>query len=104
MTSAISIPGDGRNIKDINEALEVETRFKAQKANQQRYFYTLISNVKKVIGAKHMGYYVDSNLLFNEALRVKKSINDWPEFIMKELNTNPTKWIERKKLKRIYEL
>ena len=102
ITSALSFPDD--NIKEIDEALAVEERKKSQKANLKRYFFTLIANAKKVLGPKNMGYYVDSILLFNEAMKKKISVDDWPAFIMNQLNTKPTKWIEPKKLSKINSL
>ena len=102
ITSALSFPED--NIKEIDEALAVEERKKSQKANLKRYFFTLIANAKKVLGPKNMGYYVDSILLFNEAMKKNISVDDWPAFIMNELNTKPTKWIEPKKLSKINSL
>ena len=84
ITSVLSIPDD--SIKEVNEALVVEEEKKTQRANLKRYFFTLIANAKKVMGPKHMGYYVDSILLFNEAIKREKPVDEWPEFIMKHLN------------------
>lgn len=99
ITSVLSIPDS--SMKEVDEALAEEERKKVQKANLKRYFFTLIANAKKVLGPKNMGYYVDSILLFNEAIKRNKSVDDWPAFIMAELNTNPRKWIEPKKLTKI---
>eukprot|EP00826_Nyctotherus_ovalis_P066409 TRINITY_DN9808_c0_g1_i6.p1 TRINITY_DN9808_c0_g1~~TRINITY_DN9808_c0_g1_i6.p1 ORF type:complete len:414 (-),score=117.21 TRINITY_DN9808_c0_g1_i6:270-1511(-) len=102
ITSAISIPEN--NMKDVEEALAVEESKKVQKANLKRYFFTLIANAKKVLGPKNIGYYVDSTLLFNEVIRRQQSVDDWPAFIMTELNNNPNTWVVPKKYAKIQAL
>jgi len=104
VTSGISLHNTDRNLSEVNEALALEEKLRTQKDNQKRYFYTLISNAKKVLGPKHMGYYTDNIFLFNEVLKENTSIDKWPEFIMKELNGNPKKWVDPKKLRKIQEL
>jgi len=102
VTSALSIPDS--NMREVDEALAVEERKKVQKENLKRYFFTLIANAKKVLGPKNMGYYVDSMMLFNESVKRNKSVDDWPGFIMTELNSNPQNWVEPKKLAKIQAL
>jgi len=102
MNSAVGIPD--ANIKEVDEAIKVEEKKKTQRENLKRYFYTLVTNAKKTIGQKHLGYYVETMLLFNEAIKEQKSVDDWPGFIMNELNSNPTKWIDSRKLNKIKEL
>ena len=53
------------------------------------------------MGEDNIGYYADSNMLFNEVIRQKKSIEDWPNFVMKELNKNPRSWIEPRRCSRL---
>ena len=89
------------NIKDIEEALAVEEKKKVEKANLKRYFFTLVVNSKKVLGPKHIAHYTNNMLLFNEATKQNISVDDWPMFIMTQLNTNPSAWIEPKKLYKI---
>lgn len=91
-------------MKDVEEALAVEESKKVQRANLKRYFFTLIANAKKVLGPKNIGYYVDSTLLFNEVIRRQQSVDDWPAFIMTELNNNPNTWVVPKKYAKIQAL
>jgi len=70
----------------------------------KRYFYTLVANAKKTVGANHLGNYAETHLLFNEVVKLHKSVDDWPGFIMTELMNSPNKWIDAKKLKRLQEL
>ena len=91
-------------MKEVDESITLEEKKKSQKAQMKRYFYTLVTNAKKTLGGKHMGYYAETQLLFNEALKQQKSVDDWPNFIMNELNNTPDKWVDPKKLKKIQDL
>lgn len=92
------------NIREVDEVLALETRKRVQRENLKRYFYTIISNAKRVLGPRHLGYYVSSALLFNEIVQAKKSVDEWADFVLRELNNNPTKWIEEKKLAKLMSL
>eukprot|EP00826_Nyctotherus_ovalis_P065803 TRINITY_DN9687_c0_g11_i1.p1 TRINITY_DN9687_c0_g11~~TRINITY_DN9687_c0_g11_i1.p1 ORF type:complete len:384 (-),score=82.97 TRINITY_DN9687_c0_g11_i1:264-1415(-) len=100
ITSAISVADE----KEVDEALKLQGQQRMHNANLKRYFYTLVANAKKAIGNRNMGYYVNSALLFKEVVRTKKEVDEWPDFVIKELNTNPMKWIEKKKLDKIQSL
>lgn len=100
ITSAISVSDE----KEVDEALKMQGQQQTCNANLKRYFYTLIANAKKAIGNRNMGYYVNSALLFKEVVRTKKGVDEWPDFVIKELNMDPTRWIEKKKLNRIQSL
>lgn len=104
ITSGVSLHNIDPSMNEVNEALAIEEKRKTQKDNQRRYFYTLVANAKKVLGPKHMGYYTDNILLFNEAIKQNKPEDKWPEFIMKQLNGNPRQWIDTKKLNKVQEL
>jgi len=90
--------GGEDNMREVDEMLQLESKKRIQKENLKRYFYTIISNAKKVLGPRHLGYYVSATLLFKEIVQSKKSVDDWADFVMRELNNNPTKWIEARKL------
>ena len=92
------------NLKDVDESISVEEKQKSQKAAMKRYFYTLVTNAKKTIGGRQMGYYAVTLLLYNEVTKKKLSVDDWPSFIIKELNDTPDKWIDPKQLAKLKEL
>jgi hypothetical protein len=91
-------------LQEVDEMLQLENKKRIQKENLKRYFYTIISNAKKVLGPRHLGYYVSATLLFKEIVQLKKSVDDWADFVMRKLNNNPTKWIEPRKLKKLKTL
>lgn len=91
-------------MREVDEMLLFESKKKIQKENLKRYFYTIISNAKRVLGPRHLGYYVSATLLFKEIIQSKKSVDDWAEFVMRELNNDPAKWIEEKKLCKLRQL
>lgn len=92
-----------RQVKDINKFLEAKEK-RPSDSDYKRYFCALASNTKRALGLKHLGYYVDSLLLFKEATKRQVSKSDWVKFIIKELNERPEKWIKPKKLQKIQEL
>ena len=91
-------------MKEVEESLVVEEKKRIQQENLKRYFYTLVTNAKKTLGAKHIGYYVETISLFDSVMKMQKSVEDWPSYIMEELTKNPSKWIDKKKLSKIKEL
>jgi len=88
----------------LNETLKSQEQEQLNKASMKRSFYTLVASAKKALGKRNMGYYVNSSLLFKEVIKRKKEVDEWPKFVINELNTNPTKWIEEKKLNKIRAL
>lgn len=104
VTSGISFRSSERNVNEVSEALAFEEKRKLQRDNDMRYFCTLINNVKKILGQKHMGYYTDNILLFNHAVKEKIPVEQWPDFIMKELNGDPSKWIDPRNLNKVKKL
>ena len=71
---------------------------KTHRDNMKRYFFTLIENNKKRLGRNSMAYYVENDILFNEVIKNKKPIEEWPNFISTELENHPENWIMPRKL------
>lgn len=90
--------------EDLDPILTSKEEVKEQEATMKRYFHTIVSNAKKVLGNKHIGYYADSALLFSEVTRLRVSVELWPEFVLREISNSPTKWIEHSKLVKLQEL
>lgn len=90
--------------KEVDEALKEEEKHKKHQANLKRYFYTLVSNAKKVLGGKSLAYYAETQKLFGEVIKLGISIDDWPNYIMNELSNNPNKWVDQVKQRKLENL
>jgi len=84
--------------------LNPKEEMKGQEEITKHYFKTIVNNAKKALSKTHIGYYADSSLLFNEVIKRKISVEQWPDFILKELNNNPRKWIQPGELLKLEEL
>jgi hypothetical protein len=102
LTSVATLSVENEKIAD--ESMKLEEKKRAMQANLKRYFYSLVSSAKKTFGRKNIAYYVETHSLFAEVLKRGTSVDDWPNFIINELQNNPKKWIDEGKIKKIESL
>lgn len=99
VTSVASISREAD--KEVDEELKENQKRKMHKANMKRYFFTLVANAQKAIGPKNLACYINTNYLFSEVVKLGKSVDDWPNFIMNELKNNPKEWIDEDKIEKL---
>jgi len=66
-----------------------------------RQFYYKCFVIKRKLGKSHQGFWVESAPLFNYARKNKIAIQEWDEFIEKELTENVENWIDPQQLAKL---
>lgn len=70
----------------------------------KRYFFTLVSANKKLLGEKHLGYYINTNKMFLFAINKPVPLSDWPKFVTEEMSQRAEQWKDDSQLRKIHLL
>ena len=90
--------------RDADEVLKEDEKKKLQRANLQKYFFTLATKAKNALGLRHPAYYADTQSMFLHVIKAGISVDDWPKFVMEEMSQRPDKWRDEKKIKKLHEM
>ena len=88
-------------LMEVDMSLKEDERDRAIKAKMKRYFFALASKVKKLLGARHQGSYVNTSLMFNYVVKKEVKPEDWPKFLMEEMSQHPEKWRDENKMQKL---
>ncbi len=89
---------------EVEASLKEDEKRKSNVAYLKRYFFTLAANVKKILGAKHQGYYVSTLKMFGHVMQKQLPVDDWPKFVMEEMSQRPQNWKDEKKVRIVNQL
>ncbi len=72
-----------------------------EEAKLKRYFYALVEKVKKFIGTRHPGFYVDTYKMFTHVMLKELPVDSWPRFVMDETFQRPHNWLKESMIRLI---
>ena len=88
----------------VDADLKEQERKRTVTDNMKRYFYSLVSQNKKLLGQKHPGYYVNTNKMFIAVVQQNIPTDNWIKFVGDEMSQRPEKWKDDKLVERINEI
>ncbi len=91
-------------IAQVDMDLKEKAQRQAINDKLQRYFYGLVATNKKLLGIKHLGYYVNTNQMFSHVTSKGIAVEEWPKFVGDEMSQHPEKWKDEAQIKKIQDL